>query len=156
MLLRASSLFADAARPELWTTPLTPLVDGLSLVVGVVGAAVIVWGAYGSAVRLIASETALARGQTPKEDTHRPPFAVYLLLGLDFLIAANVIKTLVAPDWQHAAILGGIALSRALISLGRKWEWPIAVEVKEPPAKEPHSAAAESVNGNGEPARTMP
>src|SRR5262245_34433613 len=101
-------IFAQTVeRPGSWTTSVSGLGGPLAFAVGAVGAGVIVWGTYTAVVRLLSTETAAARGQTVKPTpVNRPMFAAYLLLGLEFIIAANVIKTLTTPDWQHVALLG--------------------------------------------------
>jgi uncharacterized membrane protein len=127
-LLAFSPLLADQ---DLWTESVNGLIGSLSLVVSAVGVAVIVWGAYSAAVRLIASETAAARGQSPKAGgpAARLLFLSYLLPGLEFMIAGGVIKTLAVPDWQHAAVLAGLVLARALLGLSVRWETPADVDV---------------------------
>jgi uncharacterized membrane protein len=115
---------ADAARPELLTGTVSGLIDSLSLIMGLAGISVMMWGAYGSLVRLIATETVAARGQPAKAEppTARPAFAWYLLMGLEFLIAASAIKLLVAPDWHNLAVLGAVAVIRTFLSLSQRWE----------------------------------
>lgn len=122
-LYASAALLADKA-PEVAANPAHGLIDSLALIVGTAGAGVIVWGAYCSVIRLIAAEAAAARGQAPKGEpaAHRQPFTSYLLLGLEFVIAANVIKALLTPDWQHIAVLAGVVLVRAFIGLNLRWE----------------------------------
>jgi len=50
--------------------------------------------------------------------THRIRHTVgaYLLLGLEFLIAADIIRTIVKPTLEELAILGGIVIIRTIIS----------------------------------------
>jgi uncharacterized membrane protein len=119
-----SFLFAQQARPELLSSTISGVTDSLSLIVGLAGVGIILWGAYGTLVRLIATETALGRGATPKTDSQptRPAFTSYVLMGLEFLIAATLIRLVSAPDWQHLAMLGGIVLTRMVLSLNVRWE----------------------------------
>jgi uncharacterized membrane protein len=126
--------FADfapllAEQAEFATNPIAGLIGSLALVISGLGVAVIAWGAYTSALRLIASETAAARGQLPKADAaaSRFLFSTYLLPGLDFMTAGSVIKTLVAPDWQQAALLASLVFARTLVGLGARWGVPPAV-----------------------------
>jgi uncharacterized membrane protein len=136
-LYASTALFADKA-PEVVANPAYGLIDSLALIVGAAGAGVIVWGAYCSIVRLIAAEAAAARGQVPKSDTavSRQPFSAYLLLGLEFLIAANVIKALLTPDWQHIVALGGLVLIRTIITLDVRWETSRTLSLRGPEAME--------------------
>jgi uncharacterized membrane protein len=112
------------AEQELWSNSVNGLIASLALIVSAIGIAVIVWGAYSSVVRLIASEAAAARGPLPTTGAPpaRPLFASYLLPGLDFLIAGGAIKTLAVPDWQQATVLGSLVLARTLLGLSWKGE----------------------------------
>jgi uncharacterized membrane protein len=139
-----TSVFADlgpsaAGQAELWANPITGLIVSLSLVVSGIGVAIIAWGAYASVLRLIASETAAARGQLPRADAvmGRLVFATYLLPGLDFLTAGSVVKTLAAPDWQQAALLASLVFARTLVGLGLRWGvTPVAALMTLPPVTE--------------------
>jgi uncharacterized membrane protein len=118
------SLLADQVATDFWTSAGQAVISPLALIVSAAGIAVIVWGAYSSAVRLIAAEGATVRGQAPSSEG--PPvrflFLSYLLPGLEFLIAGGVIRTLVTPDWQQALALGSLVLARSLLGLSLKSE----------------------------------
>lgn len=88
------------------------------MVVAYIGAAIIVWGALLGALGLIRAEFARLRGKADiaANETVRVRFGSYLLLGLEFLIAADVIETVVSPTLTDVAILGGIVLIRTVIS----------------------------------------
>ena len=90
----------------------------VALTVAYIGAAVIVWGALLGAVGFIRAEFARLRGRpdTASTDTVRVRFGSYLLLGLEFLIAADIIGTVVKPTLTDVAILGGIVIIRTVIS----------------------------------------
>lgn len=119
-----AALFADSPPPDVMANTLSGLVDALSLVVGTAGIGVLLCGAYATAVGLIGSQLAAARGPGPKagQEPTRFLFVPYLLLGLEFIIAAGVIKTLVHPDWQNVTVLGGIVLIRTVAGLSLHWE----------------------------------
>jgi len=44
----------------------------------------------------------------------RHQFGSYLLLGLEFLIAADIIHTIVTPDMQGLIVLGAIVIIRTI------------------------------------------
>jgi len=100
------------------------LINAVVPIVGLVGGCLILWGAYGAIVRQISAESSRLRGQPLADDpnTVRPPFAHYLALGLEFMIAASAIKTLVTPDLQQVGVLVGMVLSRAVVGLYPRWE----------------------------------
>ena len=59
-----------------------------------------------------------ARGVNADEDRKqlRHLLGYYLLLGLEFLIAADIIDTLMKPSAQDLLVLGAIVLIRTIIS----------------------------------------
>ncbi len=52
----------------------------------------------------------------------RHQLAYYLLLSLEFLIAADIIHTIIKPGFDELIILGGILAIRTVISLSLNWE----------------------------------
>lgn len=47
----------------------------------------------------------------------RATFGTYLLLGLEFLIASDILKTVLEPGLNELAILGGIVILRTILSI---------------------------------------
>ena len=86
--------------------------------VGVLGVLVIVFGVACGLVRFLRAELKAARGGEVEEDRKRLRRALgyYLLLGLEFLIAADIIDTLMKPSVQDLIVLGAIVLIRTIIS----------------------------------------
>jgi uncharacterized membrane protein len=86
--------------------------------VGVIGVVVILWGVVIAAVATIRVEVAnLRHQQLPKVRVRlRQQLGSSLLLGLEFLIAADVVRTVVQPTLEEVAILGGIVAIRTVIS----------------------------------------
>jgi uncharacterized membrane protein len=118
----ATLLFAQI--PEVQAISAAGLINFIVPIVDLVGVCTILWGAYNTVVRQISAETALARGQSPPEigSAARPAFSHYLSLGLEFMIGASVIKTILAPDLQQVGIVGGMVLIRAMVGLYPRWE----------------------------------
>jgi uncharacterized membrane protein len=89
-----------------------------SVSIGVVGVLVIVFGVAGGLWRFVRSEFAAVRGQNVKgaRKQLRATLGYYLLLGLEFLIAADIIETLVTPSMQELIVLGSIVAIRTVIS----------------------------------------
>jgi uncharacterized membrane protein len=85
---------------------------------GVLGVIVIVLGVAGGLVRFIRSEWLFLRGGNVDDDRKRlrQVLGYYLLLGLEFLIAADIIDTLMKPNVQDLIVLGAIVLIRTIIS----------------------------------------
>jgi len=86
--------------------------------IGVSGVIVIVLGVAGGLVRFIKSEFLFMRGGNVDHDRKRlrQVLGYYLLLGLEFLIAADIIDTLMKPRVQDLIVLGAIVLIRTIIS----------------------------------------
>jgi uncharacterized membrane protein len=86
--------------------------------IGLMGVLVIVLGVLCGLVRFVRSEVASARGTLVEEQRKRLRHVLgyYLLLGLEFLIAADIIDTLMKPGVQDVMALGAIVLIRTIIS----------------------------------------
>ena len=86
--------------------------------IGLLGVLVIVFGVACGLVRFVRSEVRAARHTNVDEDRKhlRHLLGYYLLLGLEFLIAADIIDTLMKPSVQDLVALGAIVLIRAVIS----------------------------------------
>src|SRR5499427_256279 len=86
--------------------------------IGVLGVLVIVFGVLSGLVRFVRAEFSAARGLAVDEARKqlRHILGYYLLLGLEFLIAADIIDTLMKPSVQDLLVLGAIVLIRTAIS----------------------------------------
>jgi len=94
------------------------LLHHASFGIGVLGVLVIVFGVLCGLVRFVRSEIAAARGLSVDEERKqlRHVLGYYLLLGLEFLIAADIIDTLMKPSTTDLLILGAIVAIRTVIS----------------------------------------
>jgi uncharacterized membrane protein len=86
--------------------------------IGVLGVLIIVFGVLGGLVRFVRAELDAVRGLAVDEARKqlRHVLGYYLLLGLEFLIAADIIDTLMKPSVQDLIVLGAIVLIRTVIS----------------------------------------
>ena len=86
--------------------------------IGFLGVLVIVFGVLCGLVRFVRAEFAAARGLSVEDDRKRLRHVLgyYLLLGLEFLIAADIIDTLMKPSVQDLIVLGAIVVIRTVIS----------------------------------------
>jgi uncharacterized membrane protein len=89
-----------------------------SVVIGLIGAATIVWGVILITLRLFKLEFKRFKQKSIYHDreTLRHQLGSYLLLGLEFLIAADIIGTISHPTLNDMAVLGSIVLIRTVIS----------------------------------------
>ncbi len=97
---------------------LSDLLQTISEVVALVGVVILLWGATATTVNTIRVEIAsFRRRRLPHARLKlRQQFGSSLLLGLEFLIAADVIRTALQPTVEEIAILGGIVAIRTVIS----------------------------------------
>ncbi|MFO1512856.1 MAG: DUF1622 domain-containing protein [Verrucomicrobiota bacterium] len=86
--------------------------------IGVLGVLVIVLGVAGGLVRFARAEFLAVRGVNVDEDRRhlRHLLGYYLLLGLEFLIAADITDTLLKPTSQDLLVLSAIIVIRTVIS----------------------------------------
>jgi len=86
--------------------------------ISVLGVLVIVFGVIGGLIRFLRTELRQVRGINVTDDRKqlRQHLGYYLLLGLEFLIAADIIDTLMKPSVQDIVVLGAIVLIRTVIS----------------------------------------
>jgi uncharacterized membrane protein len=91
--------------------------DYLSLAVGVIGVAIIVIGVIVGLWEFSTCQYRALRGKNelPLDDI-RYDMGRYLLLGLEFLIAADVIHTVIQPTLEQVAVLGAIVIIRTIIT----------------------------------------
>ena len=96
----------------------------ISLGIGVAGVLVILWGVTTGLVQLIRAESASLRGHDalPQKEALRRHLGYYFLLGLEFLIAADIVETILKPSLLELAGLGAIVAIRTVISFSLNWE----------------------------------
>ncbi len=104
------------------------VVDGTGLVLDGIGVAVIVLGVVLATVRCVVS----LRGQPGSSvySAYRRQLGRAILLGLEFLVAADIIRTVaLEPTLSSIAALGLLVLIRTFLSwslvveIERRWPW---------------------------------
>src|SRR6266516_3927883 len=90
----------------------------VSFGIGILGVLVIIFGVAACVALFFRSEIQSARGRNVEEDRKllRHMLGYYLLLGLEILIAADIIDTLMKPSVQDLIVLGAIVLIRTIVS----------------------------------------
>jgi len=83
------------------------------------GAVVVVWGVLLGAIAFVRAQFRWLSGKEkypgPVDAIHHD-IARHLLLGLEFLIAADIMRTIVSPSLEEVVILGIIVAIRTVIS----------------------------------------
>ena len=90
----------------------------ISVVIGSIGVVLIIWGVIITIFRLFKLEIKRIRQVSiyRERESLRHQFGSYLLLALEFMIAADIVATVVHPTLNDIAILGGIVAIRTVIS----------------------------------------
>jgi len=97
---------------------LVEILEYISLGIGIVGIFIVLWGVVVGLVEFIRAQFAhlgRQRELLPLEKI-RIDLGRYLLLGLEFLIAADIIRTIVKPSLEEVAVLVAIVAIRTVIS----------------------------------------
>jgi uncharacterized membrane protein len=99
------------------------IMDIVGTAVDGVGVCIVVGGALFATVRLVPRLRDRARGAGNYYMTYRQDVGRAILLGLEFLIAGDLIRTVVvAPTMQNVVVLGLIVLIRTFLSLSLQLE----------------------------------
>ena len=96
----------------------------VSIAIGLVGCLIMTYGVAIAFLRFFKVEWLFWGGQQPQSEREalRNQLAYYLLLSLEFLIAADILDTIVQPSLEELAVLGGILAIRTVISFTLGWE----------------------------------
>jgi uncharacterized membrane protein len=86
--------------------------------IGTIGVLVITWGVILITFRLLRAELGRLKGRRicKEREVLRHQLGSYLLLGLEFMIAADVIATIIHPTIKEIAVLASIVVIRTIIS----------------------------------------
>ena len=87
----------------------------IALAIEAVAVLVIAFGAAEATVRLVRRLVRRSKVAGQRKDVWLK-FAVWLILGLEFELAADVIRTVIAPTWVELAQLGAIAVIRTFLN----------------------------------------
>jgi uncharacterized membrane protein len=115
-------------------------ISAVGTAVDVVGVAVIVVGAAIASFRAL--RPLLGRRGEPVYEKYRRDLGRSILLGLEFLVAADIIKTVaVAPTFTSVGVLALIVLIRTFLSFSLqleitgRWPWQKGPSRKQPAAE---------------------
>ena len=94
------------------------IVNEITIVIGIIGVVVITWGVIIAALELCYGGFLTLRRKSNKFDKEylRRQLGSYLLLGLEFMIAADTIHTFIKPGKDELIVLGSIVVIRTIIS----------------------------------------
>ena len=95
------------------------LLDILATFISIVSLLIVTYGALIGAILFVINEFKRLTGKFSTYNIRklRATFGTYLLLGLEFLIAADILKTVLEPSLYELGILGGIVVLRTILSV---------------------------------------
>jgi len=91
----------------------------ISFLITIVGAVIITWGVLSVIVEFLLSEYNLLTKKEVAEKSEgylRHKLGKYILLGLEFMVAGDIIHTALRPSKEELIILGSIVAIRTVIS----------------------------------------
>jgi len=99
--------------------------DWLSFFIGFIGLVIILWGVLQGVIEFLRAQVVSFRQKKPVSlEAIRYDLGRYILLGLEFFIAADIVHTIVQPTLEEVAVLAAIVIVRTIISffLNREME----------------------------------
>ena len=121
MLLAPGSTAAEetvtAEKLETWVYTVMHAAAGILAVTAVL---VMSWGCIRALWSFVNTE--FRGGSAVERGTLRSRLGHFILFGLELLIVADVIETIIVPDIQHIAVLAIIVVIRTVISFSLNWE----------------------------------
>ena len=93
--------------------------DLLAIIMSVISLLIVTYGALIAMVLFFINEFKRFTGKYSTTNIRRlrSVFGTYLLLGLEFLIASDILKTVLEPTFQELIILAGIVVIRTILSV---------------------------------------
>jgi uncharacterized membrane protein len=95
---------------------LRSFLEPISLVLELIGVAIIVYGAIVTIIFLIKAEARSVRQAGQSQYEIKQQFTTRILTGLEFFIAGDVLKTIINPTLESLAVVGAIVAIRAALT----------------------------------------
>jgi len=92
------------------------IINAIGLFLNIIGSVIIIYGAVLSIFDFIKKEIISREEPFKMTEKIRGELGGYLVLGLEFFIAGDVIKTIITPTWQSLGMLGAIVVIRTILS----------------------------------------
>ena len=94
------------------------IINFLSIVIGIGAVSVICWGVILCFIKIVKLELQRTKGIDicHQREMLRHHLGSYLLLGLELLIAADVIHTIIKPTLEDVTVLGAIVVIRTILN----------------------------------------
>lgn len=98
---------------------LTHVLDILAVAISAISLFIVVYGTIIALIAFLKNEFGRLNGHYSPMNIRklRASLGTYLLLGLEFLIAADILKTVLEPGLDELAILAGVVVLRTVLSV---------------------------------------
>ena len=111
--------------PGLLLQPLVPILEGLASVIDLIGIAIVLWGFGRALIAFVSAETYRFKQADDGIDRMRAvrlDLGTYILLGIEFMIASDIIHTVITRELGALAFVTALVAIRTAISffLGRE------------------------------------
>ena len=95
------------------------VINTITTGISVISLIIVIYGAIIAFCAFIRNESRRFTGKYSFTATRelRADLGTYLLLGLEFLIASDILKTVLEPSLNELAILGGVVILRTILSI---------------------------------------
>lgn len=92
-------------------------------VIEIIGISIIVFGTFYALVKLFINKYKQLKSKSSEGSSIKLVLANYLALGLEFMLAAEILRTVtINREWSEIIVLGAIIILRAAMSLLIYWE----------------------------------
>lgn len=93
------------------------IINNIAFIIGLMGVAIILWGVFNVFFLTLKTEYRGLRQHFVRKhrDVLRHSLGVYLLLGLEFLVAADIVRTMIHPTFHEISVLAAIVVIRTVI-----------------------------------------
>jgi uncharacterized membrane protein len=115
---------------------LKSVAGAVALAVEAIAVLVIAFGAAEATVRLILRPFRGPQTRAQRKDIWLR-FAMWLLLGLEFELAADVVRSVISPSWEQIGELGAIAVIRTFLNYFLERDLEKYAEPARPPEATP-------------------
>lgn len=92
------------------------VINALSFGLNIIGSLVILFGVVLALMQFLRKEILERRDAVKLNEPIRGMLGSYLILGLEFFIAGDVIKTIITPTWETLGMLSVIVIIRTILS----------------------------------------
>lgn len=92
------------------------IINTISFVLNINGALIILLGVLISLFEFFKKEILKKEESMQLNESIRIKLGSYLVLGLEFFIAGDVVKTIITPTWESLGMLGSIVVIRTILS----------------------------------------